>query len=184
MKRCSFCASPSANSVGPRKRDEALNALARAAVVVLLASLLLAGLPPGGSPPPAEAVSSSSTIVRSTPRPPSLLAEINEARAAYELPKLKRSKSLSRSSRRYARWMARSGYFGHLSPIRASRSFRGLGENIGHCSCRRYDARWLVGAWLRSATHRRVLLTRHYRYVGASSVRWRGTLVVAQFGRR
>lgn len=123
-------------------------------------------------------------VASATALPPSLLAEVNDARAAHELPKLKRSKSLSRSSRSYARWMARGGYFGHSSRIRASRRFRSLGETLGRCACRRYDARWLVRAWLRSATHRRVLLSRRYRYIGAGSVRWRGTLVVAHFGRR
>lgn len=123
-------------------------------------------------------------VASATALPPPLLAEINEARAAYELPRLERSKSLSRSSRSYAQWMARSNYFGHSRRISASRRFRYLGETLGRCSCRRYDARWLVGAWLRSPTHRRVLLSRRYRYVGAGSVRWHGTLVVAHFGRR
>ena len=69
--------------------------------------------------------------------------QINWVRAAQHLPPLRVSRSLRRSSRRYGRWMVHHNYFGHLSRVRASRSFheaavaKGQRLTCARCRCSR-----------------------------------------------
>jgi uncharacterized protein YkwD len=97
---------------------------------------------------------------------PAMVATVNRARAARGRRPLRASGSLNRSAHRYAAWMLRSDYFGHLSRIRAS-GFRQLGETIALHFGRRARVRGTARAWLRSPTHRALLLSRRFRAFGA-----------------
>ena len=98
-----------------------------------------------------------------------MLQEINNARASHGLPAVRSSVSLRRTSRRYAGFMLRRDYFGHLSRIRASRRFRRLGEIIAMHRGTRLGIRSTVRRWLNSPSHRAVILSGRFRYAGAGS---------------
>ncbi len=109
-----------------------------------------------------------------------IVKRINSVRRAHHLPRLRTSTSLKRSARRYAIYMGRRGYFGHLSRIRASRRFNYLGEVLARASAPP-TAAWTVRAWMRSPAHRRVLTNPRYRSVGIGR---RGNMLVGHFGAR
>jgi uncharacterized protein YkwD len=98
---------------------------------------------------------------------PAMVAAVNRARAARGLGPLRASPSLGRSARRYAAWMLRRDYFGHLQEIRASRHFRRLGETLALHFGRRAQVRGTVRRWLRSPAHRPLLLSHGFRALGA-----------------
>jgi uncharacterized protein YkwD len=131
--------------------------LARIAAACVLASLTLA------LPAPAEANHASNVMV----------AKINKVRARHGLPPLRSSPSLNRSSRRFARTMIRRDFFGHRSRVSASRRFRRLGEALAMHSGRRPGVSSTLRGWLRSPSHRKLVLTRSRRYVGAGMARGR-----------
>jgi uncharacterized protein YkwD len=110
------------------------------------------------------------------------LCLINRARADHGLHRLRVDLRLVRAAREHAQDMVGRGYFSHTSPSGASSSdriadtgwMRGraswivgetLGWRVGPAS-----ARWIVRAWLRSRSHRHVLLNRRYRVVGIGIV--------------
>jgi uncharacterized protein YkwD len=114
---------------------------------------------------------------------------INVTRAKHGLRPLRVSPSLRRSARRYARRMLRHDYFGHGSRISASRRFRRLGETLGLNWGWRARWRRIVRAWMRSPSHRRILLSRRYTWVGVGFARGRmgrtpASTWVAHFGKR
>ena len=116
-------------------------------------------------------------------------AKINALRARNGLRPLRVSKGLSRSAARYARYMLRTGYFGHLSTIRAPRRYRSLGEIILLHRGRRGRPRIAVKYWARSSGHRYVMLSAKYRSIGVGKASgfFQGhnvTLWVAHVGRR
>jgi uncharacterized protein YkwD len=118
-----------------------------------------------------------------------MLAAVNEVRAQHGLPGYRGSRTLHRSARRYARWMLRSDYFGHVSRIRASSRYSLLGENLAWHSGRRPRIRRTVRAWMRSPTHRALILHPGFRWLGAGIARGRlqgymGTAWVLHFGGR
>jgi uncharacterized protein YkwD len=104
---------------------------------------------------------------------------VNRAREAHGLQRLRRSRSLGRSARRYAVWMLHAGYFGHQPRIRASRGFRRLGETLAirfrgtavpsdaGNAARRDQAAHTVRDWLESPSHRPLLLSRRFTMLGA-----------------
>ena len=96
-----------------------------------------------------------------------MIAKINSYRSSHGLPKVRKSKSLTRSSERYSWKQMRSGYFGHASSIQASSKYRRLGEILAW----RSDAKAAVSAtfrmWLNSGGHRAVIVDRGFRYAGA-----------------
>jgi uncharacterized protein YkwD len=98
---------------------------------------------------------------------PAMAAAVNRARATRGLRPLRRSRSLRRSAHRYAAWMLRRDYFGHLPDIRASRRFRRLGEAIALHFGRGSRVRRTVRRWLGSPAHRSLLLSRRFRALGA-----------------
>jgi uncharacterized protein YkwD len=118
---------------------------------------------------------------------PAMVKKINNARRAHGLPGLRYSPSLGRSSKRFARHLMRIDSFSHASRIRASGRFSQLGECLGRSSGFRLRRSVMVRLWLRSPTHRAILLSRAFNRVGASPARgrlWgrRATIWVAQFG--
>jgi uncharacterized protein YkwD len=118
-----------------------------------------------------------------------MVEKINKARTKRGLPPLRHHPGLSRSARRYARHLLRTGTFGHANRIRAGGRFRRLGELLSwHRGRRPRPGRTVVG-WLRSPWHRPVLLAPEFRLAGAGRVygRLRGrrrTIWVVQLGTR
>jgi uncharacterized protein YkwD len=116
-----------------------------------------------------------------------MFAMVNKARAAQGLGPLHASGALNRSARRYASWMLREDYFGHLARIRAGGDFGRTGEALALHFGRRARVRRTVRAWMRSPSHRSLLLSGHFRALGAGKAvgRYRGrraTTWVLHFG--
>ena len=103
--------------------------------------------------------------------PQRMVAAVNEVRAQHGLPALGASASLHRSARRYARWMLRADYFGHLDRIRASSSYSMLGENLSWHSGGRPRIARTVRSWMNSAPHRALILHPGFRWLGAGLAR-------------
>ena len=100
-----------------------------------------------------------------------VVAAVNKARARHGIHQLRVSRTLELSSHRYAVWMLRNDYFGHRSRISASHRFRRLGEALGlHPGWR---ARWrrMFRAWMRSPSHRRILMSRRFTWIGVGFAR-------------
>jgi uncharacterized protein YkwD len=94
------------------------------------------------------------------------LRNINQARVAAGVPKVHRYMPLTRSSKRYATRLARSGTFSHsANPARGARVGY-VGEILGMSSTPTGAPGSLVQAWLASPVHRPILLDPRYRYVG------------------
>ena len=149
--------------------------MTRARTFVVLAALFCLALPAV----PAQAKTSQSR---------SLVNAINFHRAANGVKPLKVSRSLSRSSRSYSRRMMRSGYFGHLARIQASRRFKRLGEVLEWRRGHKPGVRATVRDWLNSPGHRAVILSPSFKYIGAGLTRGkfrgrRAGIWVAQLGR-
>jgi uncharacterized protein YkwD len=145
----------------------------------LVVCSLLAGVLALPAPAPAAATLAGQKAV----------ASINKIRAGHGLRPLRVSPSLQRSSRRYAAWMLRHDYFGHLSRISVSSRFRRAGEALAMHSGWRPRWRWAVRAWMHSAPHRRILLSSNFSWIGIGVSRGRmgrsrSTTWVAHLGRR
>jgi len=118
-----------------------------------------------------------------------MLAKINAYRASHGLPKVRRSKSLTRSAERYSWKQIRGGYFGHANRIQASDKYRSLGEILAWRRGTAAAVRATFRMWLNSGGHRAVIMDRGFRYVGAGRAtgRYRGrkaTIWTVQFGAR
>ncbi len=118
-----------------------------------------------------------------------MVAEINAFRAENGLPRLRASRSLTRSSFAYSRWMMRADVFAHAPRIRASSRFDGLGEVLELHKGRKPKVAETVDAWAASPGHRAVLLQPSFDFVGAGRTfgRFHGrrkTVWVVQVGRR
>jgi uncharacterized protein YkwD len=116
-----------------------------------------------------------------------MVTEVNSVRAAHGLGALRRAPALDHSARRYATWMLRHDYLGHLRRIRASSRFGLLGENLAWHSGGRPRVGWTVRAWLGSPSHRALLLHPRFRWLGAGMARGsmghqRGTAWVLHLG--
>jgi uncharacterized protein YkwD len=119
-----------------------------------------------------------------------MTAKINASRARHGLPPLRRSPSLTRSSRRFARWMMAHDFFGHRALVSADHHrFHNLGEAIAMHTGRKLGIGMTIRSWLRSPPHRTLVLTRSMRWLGAGVSRGnfggrRRTIWVLQVGRR
>jgi uncharacterized protein YkwD len=118
-----------------------------------------------------------------------LLHQTNLARQAHGLPPYRASRSLKRSSRRYARRMVRGNFFAHLARLPISHRYRSRAEVL-HWSTRG-GAAAAVRAWLNSPVHRGILLSRQFREAGFGRARGtiraggpRGSVWVGHLGRR
>ena len=132
-------------------------ALRPIAAILAMACMLLS------APAPAEA--------RRSPSP--MVDQINQVRKAHGVRPARYSRSLSASSSRFARYLARSNQFAHRPPIRASRRFVKLGEILALDRGGEVRRSETLAAWLSSPSHRAVLLSRAFRYVGAARVHGR-----------
>jgi uncharacterized protein YkwD len=118
-----------------------------------------------------------------------MLAKINNYRAKNGLPKVRKSKSLTRSAERYSWKQMNNGYFGHSSRIQASSKYRRLGEILAYISGSRARVDQAFRMWLNSGGHRAVIMDRGFRYAGAGLAqgRFRGkraAIWTVQFGSR
>ena len=123
------------------------------------------------------------------PESAALIAKVNEIRRSSGLPTMRVSDELTGSSRSYARYMLKHDYFGHLASIRAGGSFRQLGETLAWHSGWKNRVRRTVSSWMGSPTHRAVLMSATFRFIGAGRARGkmgsrRATAWVAQVGAR
>ena len=116
-------------------------------------------------------------------------AKINALRAQNGIRPLRVSRTLTRSASSYAKYMLRSGYFGHQSTIRGPRRYRSLGEIILLHRGLHGQPGTAVKYWSRSSGHRAVMLSSKYSLVGVgkASGYFQGhnvTLWVGHVGRR
>jgi uncharacterized protein YkwD len=97
----------------------------------------------------------------------SILRAMNSVRARHHLPALHASHALARAASAHSSRMARSGVMYHGAfQERIGRYVRSrvVGENLAWAS--RCSSRTIVRMWLRSAPHRRIMLTRRFRRAG------------------
>ena len=99
--------------------------------------------------------------------------QLNEIRRARGLAELRPSTSLHRSSTRYAHHMLARGYFGHGSRIAVSSQFGAAGETLALHSGWSARPTFTVSSWMNSPTHRGVLLSSRFRWVGMGIARGR-----------
>ena len=118
------------------------------------------------------AVSAALPAASATASPEGVMFQkINQIRRSHGLKDMRPSFALFYSSRRYARRMMRSDYFGHLSSIPLTRRFRTAGETLAWHSGWRLSPRQTVGQWMRSPAHRAVLLSSSFTRVGVGRSR-------------
>jgi uncharacterized protein YkwD len=104
----------------------------------------------------------------------SLLAAMNQTRAAYGLAPLRVDSRLERAARGHSRDMLRRGYFAHGNfrgrLIRAGARGPAIGENLAWGTGSRATPQGVVAAWLASPRHRANLLRPGFRRVGLGLV--------------
>ena len=100
-----------------------------------------------------------------------MFEKINQIRRSHGLKSMRPSFALFDSTRRYARRMMRSDYFGHLSTIPLTRRFRLAGETLAWHSGWRLSPRQTVGQWMGSSSHRAVLLSSSFTRLGVGRSR-------------
>lgn len=145
-------------------------------------ALALGSLASGATCAAATAVDAGAATT-SDPIDRSLLAAVNEVRREHGVAPVGHSRRLDRAATGRSRDMARRGYFAHVLPggtpywarVRLAypaagfRTWR-IGENL-FWSVPRTTSSGVVGAWLRSPSHRRVLLRPYWREAGVGAVR-------------
>ena len=117
-----------------------------------------------------------------------MFKKINRIRSAYGIAKMRPSYSLFISAKLYASRMMRSDYFGHQARIPVASGWSAAGETLAWHRGWRLKPGRTVRMWLRSPTHRAVLLSSQYRKVGVGKARGyyagtRATMWVAHVGR-
>ena len=145
-----------------------------------IAALIAVSVAVGLALPAAPAAAASPEAV--------MIKKVNEVRRSYGLARMRPSRSLFHSARRYARQMMRSDYFGHLSRISLTRRFRTAGETLAWHSGWRLSPRGTVGQWMGSPSHRALLLSSSFTRLGVGRARGsyggrRATMWVAHVAR-
>jgi uncharacterized protein YkwD len=135
--------------------------LSRRLPVVVLTGLLIAALLPAA---PAAANAQRDAI-----------DQLNKIRRAHHLRPLKPSRSLHHSSTRYARHIVSTGYFGHESRIAVSSAFGRAGETLEMHSGWAPDPGLAIQGWMNSPSHRAVLLSSQFRWVGMGIAKGRNS---------
>ena len=95
-----------------------------------------------------------------------MIHHVNQYRAKHGKPALRPSRSLARSSRRFARHLMKHDRFAHGARISVSRRFRAAGENLAMHTTWSLRVRHTVRAWIRSRGHRAILLSSRFRWIG------------------
>jgi len=99
-----------------------------------------------------------------------MVEQINDLRAQHGLPPLREAPKLMRSSEGFARHLIRTDSFSHGSSYRAT-GFRTCGEMLAIRNGWKRARPAVLRMWKGSTTHRALMLSRSFRYVGASAVR-------------
>ncbi|HEU0019715.1 MAG TPA: CAP domain-containing protein, partial [Thermoleophilaceae bacterium] len=115
-----------------------------------------------------------------------MIDSINSIRADNGLRPLREAPKLAKTSKGYAKHLIRSDSFGHGSSFRNA-GFRTAGEILAYNSGWSAKPRPAVRMWLRSSSHRALMLSSRFRYVGAGLARGRfgrsmATMWVVHFG--
>jgi uncharacterized protein YkwD len=123
---------------------------------------------------------------RASPSP--LVDQINHVRRAHGLHPMRYSRGLSGSSARFARRLAHTQRLSHALRVAASGRFSSLGEVLAAMGGWQVRRSPTLAYWLRSSTHRAVLLSPTFRYIGAARARGhfagsRTTFWTVQLGR-
>jgi uncharacterized protein YkwD len=144
-----------------------------------IAALIAVSVAAGAALPAAPAAASPEVV---------MFKKINQIRRAYGLASLRPSWYLFGSSRRYARRMIRTDYFGHQARIPVSRNFSLAGEALAWHSGWRLSPRSTVQQWMGSPPHRALLLSSRFTRIGVGRARGRyghrrATMWVAHLGR-
>lgn len=129
-----------------------------------------------------------------------ILCLINAERRRAGVPRLRRSRALSRAAERHARDMTRRNYFDHVSPsgatpmaraLRAGYAATTLAENLAFGTGSWGTPAGAIAQWLDSPGHRRAMLSPEVRELGVGAVSGSplsdvngGVTVAAEFGRR
>jgi uncharacterized protein YkwD len=106
---------------------------------------------------------------------------LNAVRVRHGVPPLRLSPILERSASAFADHLMRTDTFAHAERIQADGRFRRLGEMLAWVRGMRPRRPAAVRLWLASATHRELLLSPAFRYVGCGrgSGRFRGVRAVS-----
>ena len=96
-----------------------------------------------------------------------MLDAINEARTRQDLPALHSNRPLARSASAFAARLLHRDVFAHAKTIHASGRFRRLGEVLAMHPGSRAWPEVTVWRWLHSPTHRELLLSRNFAWMGA-----------------
>jgi uncharacterized protein YkwD len=116
-----------------------------------------------------------------------MMDAINYTRSKYGLRHLKRSPRLVRSSAARGELMMRENFFAHPARLRVP-TFDRVGEILELHGGRRQRMSRTIRLWMNSYGHRAVMLSSHYRWIGASRAvgQYQGgpaTIWVVRFGR-
>ncbi len=115
-----------------------------------------------------------------------MIDAINSVRGDSGLRPLREAPKLARSSSGYARHLIRTDSFGHGTSFH-NLGFRRSGEILAYNSGWSRKPRRAISMWLRSSSHRALMLSSSFRYVGAGLARGRfgrsmATMWVVHFG--
>jgi uncharacterized protein YkwD len=118
-----------------------------------------------------------------------MIDRINEVRAGNGLRPLRASSSLSGTSRRFAKHLMRRDALYHRARPSTSRRYRRAGEILAMHIGRRDRVAATLRSWMRSPTHRSIILGSSWRELGAGVAhgrfgRRRAVVWVVQTGRR
>ena len=102
-----------------------------------------------------------------------MIQKVNEARRSSGLAELQTSEALTDSARSYARYMLKNDYFGHLASIRAGGDFLITGETLEWHSGWRPRVAFAFSRWMGSPSHRAILMSPTFRFIGTGRVRGR-----------
>jgi uncharacterized protein YkwD len=119
----------------------------------------------------------ATAVAKIPPESAAMIQKVNEMRRSSGLPTLQTSEALTGSARNYAHYMLKNDYFGHLASIRAGGNFLTVGETLEWHSGWRPRVATTFRRWMGSPTHRALLLSPAFHYIGTGKVRGR-------FGRR
>ena len=139
----------------------------------LLAALLIACL---GAP------SSAFGSSRHDSTEAGIIRAMNGVRASHGLPSLHTNRGLARAADAHSKAMQRTNSLGHGAYAKRIRRYvrtKRAGENVAWMAgC---NASAIVNMWLRSAPHRRVMLSKSFRRIGVARRGSRKCFVTADF---
>ena len=107
------------------------------------------------------------------PESAAMIHKVNEARRSSGLAALQTADVLVDSARGYARYMLSHDYFGHLASIHAGGNFLITGETLEWHSGWRPRVAFAFSQWMASPSHRAILMSPTFRFIGAGRVRGR-----------